>query len=89
VEVPQENAKEDRTYEIRWYTEKPLAEELKLGFVMGDENFCFSLQRERNEDVILSGVKLASGVHTITLHTVGDALKRPELKNTDITVKLV
>ncbi|MBI9094068.1 MAG: alpha-L-fucosidase [Sphaerochaeta sp.] len=90
VEVPEEKGEEEgRTYEIRWYTEKPLAEELKLCFGMGDEHFCFSLQRERNEDVILSGVKLASGLHTITLHTVGDALKRPELKNMDITLKLV
>ncbi len=91
VQVPEEKGEgeEERPYEIRWYTEKPLPEELKLCFGMGDEHFCFSLQRERKEDVILSGIRLASGLHTITLHTVGDALKRPELKNTDITLKLV
>lgn len=90
VEVPQESTGgENRTYEIRWVTPKPLAEELKLCFVMGDEQFCFSLQRERSEDVILSEVKLAQGVHEITVHTVGDALKRPELLQTDIRLKLV
>ncbi len=94
VEVPKKEqekteAGKERTYEIRWCSEKPLAEEVKLCFVMGEESFCFSLQKERCEDVILSGVRFSSGVHTITLHTVGDVLKRPELKNTDITLKLV
>jgi alpha-L-fucosidase len=85
----EEKTDKGRTYEIRWCTEKPLSEELKLGFVMGDQAFYFSLQRERNEDVILSEVTLEEGVHTITLHTAGDALRRPELKHTDITLKFV
>ena len=86
-EKPGEDA--ERTYEIRWIAPKPLSEEVKLCFVMGEEKFCFSLQEGRSEDVILSGVELSSGMHTITLHTVGDALRRPELKNTDITLKFV
>ncbi len=91
VQIPEEknHKKEGKTYTIQWVTPKPLSEELKLRFGIGDENFCFSLQKGRDGDVILSGVKLASGVHTITLHTIGDALNRPELKNTDITVKFV
>ncbi|MDY0290344.1 MAG: alpha-L-fucosidase [Sphaerochaeta sp.] len=93
VEIPEENKKTgksvDRTYEIRWVTPTPLSEELKLGFIMGDEQFYFSLQKGRDGDVVLSGVKLTSGVHAITLYTVGDALKRPELVNTDITLKFV
>ncbi len=94
VEVPAEKhihtkTGNGKTYEIRWCTENPLSEELKLGFVMGDEAFYFSLQRERNEDVILGDIRLEEGVHTITLHTVGDALRRPELKHTDITLKFV
>lgn len=87
VEVPKEE--ENKPYEIRWYAPKPLGKELKLCLVMGKVRFCFSLQRERNEDIICTGLKLASGVHTITLHTTGDALKRPELEQTDITLKLV
>lgn len=99
VEVPQEHREADKEanggragkggipYEIRWVKAKPLSEELKLCLAIDGKTFLFSLQKERSEDVIVGGMELPGGVHTITLQTVGDALKRPELKNTNITVK--
>ncbi|GAB1483199.1 alpha-L-fucosidase [Treponema sp.] len=90
VEIP-ESKKEDKgqsCYEIRWCAKEPLTEELKLCFVMEEESFCFSLQRERSEDPVFSSVNIVPGLHTISLHTVGDPITRPELKNIDLSLKI-
>ncbi|AEC01594.1 alpha-L-fucosidase [Parasphaerochaeta coccoides] len=88
----------DAVYEVAYRLSAHLEKEMKLcldwehdGGASDDDSdgtFIFTLKRGHQESIIFTNMVMRAGITTLTLHTVGSPIKRPELEGEDIILLL-
>jgi alpha-L-fucosidase len=79
---------EEARVRIEWKTKAPLATQQKICFHIDGDIYYASLQQGRSGDPLISGYPLHKGIHTITIHTVGEPLMREALVDEHLSLIL-
>lgn len=74
------NVEEEGLYSIDWKLPSKLIHEIKLCIECGEKIINFTLKKDYEKAIIISSIKLKKGLIKINLHSCGDPLCRPELK---------
>jgi alpha-L-fucosidase len=82
------NVEWDGKYSIAWAQPSKLFYAVKLCLEYDNKEIYFTLKKGYNKAIIASSMQLSKGLKKISIHTCGDPLNRPKLKQQRLELEI-